>query len=107
MSLDISLIDNEDEVLYDTNITHNLTEMAKHAGLYEVLWRPELINAKYAKDIIELVEEGLKVLKSEPDFFKQFNSKNGWGLYEHFVTFVSKYLEALKKYPEATLIISR
>ena len=28
------------EVLYDANITHNLGEMAKKAGIYEALWRP-------------------------------------------------------------------
>jgi hypothetical protein len=95
------------EEVYWANITHNLGEMADKAGIYKALWRPEEIGAKYAKDIIETVEKGLADLKSRPEYFKQFNSPNGWGMYEHFVPFVEKYLEALKEYPEAEIHISR
>ena len=111
MSLDIYLEDPtakyETELLYWTNITHNLGEMADKAGIYKALWRPEEIGAKYAKDIIEIVEKGLSDLKSRPEYFKQFNSSNGWGMYEHFVPFVAKYLDALKEYPKAKISISR
>ena len=122
MSLDISLYSKEketvtcyccgheheeEELLYDTNITHNLGEMAKNAGIYKALWIPEEIEAKYAKDIIEIVEKGLYDLKSRPDYFKQFNSPNGWGMYENFVPFVEEYLEALKEYPNSKIHVSR
>ena len=111
MSLDVYLEDPtakyETESLYWANITHNLGEMAKKAGIYKALWRPEEIGAKYAKDIIEIVENGLTDLKARPEYFEQFNSPNGWGMYEHFVPFVAKYLEALKEYPEAKIEVSR
>jgi len=111
MSLDVYLEDPtatyETEHLYWANITHNLTTMADKAGIYEALWRPEEIGGKYAKDIIELVEKGLTDLKSRPEYFKKFNSPNGWGMYKHFVPFVSKYLEALKEYPDAKISVSR
>jgi hypothetical protein len=77
------------------------------AGIYKALWRPEEIGAKYAKDIIEIVEKGLADLKARPKYFEQFNNPNGWGMYEHFVPFVAKYLEALKEYPEAKIEVSR
>ena len=32
---------------------------------------------------------------------------NGWGMYEHFVPFVEKYLEACKEYPDAVIEVSR
>ena len=70
-------------------------------------WRPEEIGAEYAKDIIEIVEKGLAYLKARPEYFEQFNSPNGWGMYEHFVPFVAKYLEAIKEYPEAKIEVSR
>jgi len=111
MSLDVYLEDPtakyETESLYWANITHNLGEMAEKAGIYKALWRPEEIGAKYAKDIIEVVEKGLADLKSRPEYFEQFNSPNGWGMYEHFVPFVAKYLEALKEYPEGKIEVSR
>jgi len=111
MSLDVYLNDPtatyETDSLYWANITHNLGKMAGEAGIYKALWRPEEIEAKYAKDIIEIVEKGLADLKARPEYFEQFNSPNGWGMYEHFVPFVEKYLEALKEYPDAEIYISR
>jgi len=97
----------EQELLYDANITHNLGEMAVKAGIYKALWRPEEIGAKYAEDIIEIVEKGLADLKERPEYFEQFNSPNGWGTYKHFVPFVEKYLEALKQNPNSEIYVSR
>jgi len=97
----------DQEVLYDTNITHNLNKMADAAGIYKALWRPEEIGAKQAKDIIALLEKGLADLKARPEYFEKFNSANGWGLYKHFVPFVEDYLKACKEYPDATIEISR
>lgn len=81
--------------------------MAYKAGIYYALWRPEEIEKSKAKDIIELLEKGLKDLKTRPEYFEQFNSPNGWGMYEHFVPFVEKYLETCKKYPESDIYVSR
>jgi hypothetical protein len=117
----------ETENLYSSNITHNLGEMADKAGIYEALWRPHRLredyaiaegdhNAEYefedsvtitASEIIPLLEKGLEDLKSRPNYFKKFDSPNGWGLYVHFVPFVEKYLEACKEYPESIVEISR
>ena len=108
MSLDVSLYSAEKKTgLYDANITHNLGKMAKESGIYKALWRPEEIGATHAKDIIDLLERGLDDLKARPEYFELFNSPNGWGMYEHFVPFVEKYLEACKKYPDAEIYISR
>jgi len=95
-----------DEV-YESNITHNLSTMANKAGIYKALWRPEEIYAKYAKDIISIVEKGLDDLKRRPEYFKQFSSPNGWGMYKNFVPFVAEYLEACKEYPAAEIYINR
>ena len=38
--------------IFETSITHNLHSMAKEAGLYQALWRPEKNNFIFAKDII-------------------------------------------------------
>jgi len=97
----------KEECVYDSNITHNLGKMADKAGIYYALWRPEEIRKSKAKDIIELLEKGLADLKEKPEYFEQFNSDNGWGLYKNFVPFVEKYLEACKEFPETDIVVSR
>ena len=107
--------------LYRSNITHNLGKMANEAGLYEALWRPyqlkegynipegdyqaeykfEADNLVQAHEIIAIIEKGLEDMKARPKHYETFNSSNGWGMYEHFVPFIEKYLNALKQYPEA------
>ena len=87
---------------YSANITHNLAEMADKAGMYEALWNPENIKAEpLASDIIPTIEVGLADLIARPDYFKTFDSPNGWGMYKHFVPFVTEYLAELKKDPTA------
>lgn len=118
-------VDNEN--VYSANITHNLGEMADRAGIYEALWRPHRLMKEYdvpegdynaewdfedsvvitASDIIPILEKGLEDLKSRPEYFKEFDSPNGWGLYIHFVPFVEKYLEACKEYPNSSVEVSR
>lgn len=120
MSLDVQLIRKlnlssdqgknyieQEQELYWANITHNLNKMAAEASIYQALWRPEEINSTKAKNIIELLEKGLKDLKSRPEYFEQFNSSNGWGLYENFVAFVEKYLKACKEFSDAEIYVSR
>ena len=115
------------EQLYWANITHNLGEMADKAGIYEALWRPYFLHpdcpkefANYdeeyafeeahpmlSKDIIQTLEKGYEDMKSRPEYYKQFDAKNGWGLYIHFLPWVEKYLEACKSYPDAEISTSR
>ncbi len=110
MSLDFSLCYKNDEhftEVFERNITHNLGEMAEKAGIYKALWRPEEDGFVKAKDIIEILEKGLKLLKGNPKKFEKYNSPNGWGMYEHFVPFVEAVLEACKEYPNAIIEVSR
>lgn len=127
LSYDGKTYTEDTEQVYWANITHNLNTMASEAGIYEALWRPHRLKEGYnisendhqaewkfeeenttlAKDIIPLLEKGLSDLKTRPEYFEKFNSPNGWGMYEHFVTFVEKYLEACKEYPDAIIEVSR
>ena len=120
MSLDISLyrsyqisydegktVQDKEECVYNVNITHSLREIAKKAFIYKHLWRPEGLGFIKAGELIEGLEKGLKELKGNPEYYKKFNSPNGWGMYEHFVPFVGEYLNACKEYPNAIICISR
>ena len=107
MMIDVGTSNKERIELYEANITHNMTTMANHAGIYKALWYPEEIGAKQAKDIIEVLEQGLISMKSKPDYYKQYNPSNGWGSYDVFVGWVEDYLNACKRYPDAMIEVSR
>lgn len=127
MSLDVYLHTKERDQVYWANITHNLGAMAAAANIYNALWRPyrlipgyDIYDGDYeaesefeenneikASEIISLLESGLQDLKNRPDYFKTFDSPNGWGTYKHFVPFVENYLKACKQFPEAIIETSR
>lgn len=97
----------ETEDFYSANITHNLGKMAEAAGIYKHLWRPEEIGITTAGQLIEPLEKAVALLKEKPFHFQQFNSPNGWGMYEHFVPFVEEYLHACRENPDAAISVSR
>ena len=87
-------------------LLNNLNAMAVAGGFYKALWGHDE-NIKFSKDLIEPLEKGLKEMKEKPDHFKQFNSKNGWGLYKNFVPWLEKLISACKEYPKANIYINR
>ena len=97
------------------NITNNLTTMAiatevdfVHSGyggesrnLYQILWHPidngfTKVNSVY----IETLELLYNELASHPEYYKEYNATNEWGLYKHLVTFVKKILELCKEHQD-------
>ena len=92
---------------FDWNITHNLSEMAEAAGIYEHLWTPEEIGITEAIQLIKPLREGLQKLKADPEKYKKYNPDNGWGTYEGLVTFVEKYLAACMAHPDAEVSAHR
>ena len=93
--------------LFQRNITHNVGKMAKEAGLYEVLWRPEELGISYAEQMIVPLEKGLSCLHDDPEKYKKFNPENGWGSYESLVKFVEKYLYACRTHPNKEIFVER
>lgn len=106
MSLDVYLTKNGNE-LYSRNITHNLGVMAREAGIYQCLWRPEEVGLNLAGQLVEPLTKGVLLLATEKARFEKFNAPNGWGLWEHFLPFCADYLQACKDYPDATVNVSR
>ncbi len=97
----------DNEEVYWRNITHNLTKMADEAGLYYALWRPEEKGFKKAKDLIDILKEGVSLLESDPNRFMKFNPSNGWGNYYNLLDFTKSYLKACLEYPESLINVSR
>jgi len=69
MSLDVYLTVTKPTLVFEGNITHNLGAMAREAGIYEALWRPEEINVTTAEQLIEPLTVGLEKLKADPREF--------------------------------------
>ena len=109
MSLDVTLKQEVTQVreVYSRNITHNLVAMAREAGLYMQLWRPDEIRITKAHQLIDPLRNGLELLRSDPDRFQKFNAANGWGSYEYLVRFVADYLAACVRSPNADVEVSR
>jgi hypothetical protein len=103
MSLDFYLEEMRPTQVFSGNVTHNLAGMAKEAGLYEVLWRPDENAFKLAGDAITTLERGLALLKAEPERFKAMDPENGWGTYDGLVDFVTRVLEACIENPNAQI----
>lgn len=106
MSLDFYLVQDNQEV-FSGNITHNLNQMAKYVGIYQVLWRPEELGISKAGGCIPLLFSGLYNLLTHRAECKKYNSPNGWGMYEHFLPFVIDVISACAEYPEADIRVSR
>jgi hypothetical protein len=103
MSLDITLTANAPTTVFSANITHNLTAMAAAAGIYQHIWHPEELGITKAQQLIKPLKTALKLLKSDPEGFKRYDSENAWGQYDDLVSFVQDYLTACKAKPRASI----
>jgi hypothetical protein len=95
------------ETLFDRNITHNLANMADACGVYKCLWRPDENDIKTASQLIEPLENALKMILSDVGKFIKYNATNGWGTVEGFVMFLEDCLSAAKEYPLALITVCR
>ncbi len=108
MSLDIALYhipvyECRVTIVYEGNLTHNLTDMAEAAGLYHPLWRPRAECSMHvrAKHITEALGKGLANLLEDPNKYIAMNPSNGWGSYGGLVEVAAGYLAACEEYPDA------
>lgn len=113
MSLNVDLIQKKCKYCgnrregFSANITHNLTRMAREAGIYKAVWRPEECGITKAKHLIPVLRNAIEEMKTNPDGFKIFDSPNGWGLYENFLPWLERYLAACIRMPKAKVWVSR
>lgn len=96
-----------DGEVFWANITHNLNRMAKAAGIYEHLWRPDEIGVTKARQLIAPLTEGVELMKGDPLRFRALNPENNWGSYDGFVPWIEEYIDACREYPDADVSVSR
>lgn len=97
----------DENTLYESGITHNLGKMAKEAGVYQHLWRPEELGISQAISLVGALGRALGDLHARQDYYRQFNPENGWGAFEDLVRFISTYLQAAIDHPDAYVYVSR
>ena len=107
MSLDIDLMAYRYTNVGNINITHNLGKIAEEAGIYKLLWRPEEIGIKKAKELIKPLEKAIDEMVDDPDRFKKHNPPNGWGTYEGFLCQLRDLIKMCIANPDADILISR
>jgi hypothetical protein len=107
MSLDVYLLRTQPTRIYQANITHNLNVMAKEAGAYEVLWRPEELGMTKAGELVPMLRAALERLVADPERYRKYNPENGWGSYDGLVKFIYEYLCACETHPDADIEVSR
>lgn len=110
MSLDVTLTCRCCEsVVFERNITHNLTDMAFECGqgFYHAIWRPDELGFTQAVQLQTPIYHGLLILKQDRERLEKFNPDNGWGSYDGLVGFAELYLEACRKWPNATVKVCR
>lgn len=114
MSLDIYLVDrfqtegnDEQEIYWQGNITHNLNKIAIEVGVYEYLWRPDEIGIIKAKDNIENLRFSLILFYIHYEKLEELNLNNGWGSLVGLIDFTNEYFKACMEYPEALIEVSR
>jgi len=89
------------------NITHNLVPMAKAAGLYEVVWRPDELASRQLRDLRPALLAGIDRMVEHAEKLKQLAPSNGWGTYESFMRALHQLLWVANTYPLAYVSPSR
>lgn len=93
--------------VYSANITHNLGSMAREGGFYKAVWRPEEVGIHVAGQLVSTLRDAVALLEAEPARFRKHDAPNGWGLYDNFLPWLRRYLEACEANPEAEVRVSR
>jgi hypothetical protein len=106
MSLDIDLIETSPHSVFDANITHNLGTMADKAGIYEALWHPGEAGIKKASELAHALASAIADMKARPEYYKSFDSANGWGMYDNFIPWLEKLYHACIMHPNAEIEVS-
>ena len=107
MSLDIRLTAPRPTDIYSANITHNLGRMAREAGIYDCLWRPEENGITHAGQLVGHIQNGLALMRADPDRFRALDAPNGWGRYDDFIPWLERLLAECQANPDAEGWVSR
>jgi len=76
----------------EVNITYNVGTMLRRAGIH-----PNIINGMGVEDATEVFKHAVLLMSANPDYFREFDAKNGWGTFETTFEAVNEIYRALLK----------
>jgi hypothetical protein len=80
-------------------LTDKHKQMARKAGIYDVLWRPRSVGVHYARDLIAPLENAIKKMTESPSIFAKFEEE---GVpYMPFLVFLKQILIVCQDEPIA------
>lgn len=112
MGLNITLTEVQPVDVWSGGITHNLTSMAskikirynaRDATLYDVMWHPEALQLTKASQATPWLIAAKASMVEHKEYLKQFNSPNGWGIYDNLLNLVTNYIIATEYSPTAKI----
>lgn len=113
MSYDISLrIDTGGSYpheVYQSNITFNLHRMFSNAFRYNGQLSDSInfLDGMKAEDAAAHLGKAVERMKKYPDYFRQFDSPNGWGIYDHALPMLEEWLAACLEHPKTIVKIDK
>ena len=69
--------------MFEGNQTYNLSTMFKRAGFH-----PNAFSGMDARTLRPIVDNAVRLMEDNPEYFKKYNPDNGWGSYEGAVNFL-------------------
>ena len=91
------------ETILDANCTFNVSPMFRLALGKDGI---KQLNELSREDCIELLQDGIKDMKENPEMYKKLNPENGWGNYEGALETLENILDALHKSDKACVSVS-
>jgi hypothetical protein len=104
MSLDFYLEALRPMDVFESNYTHNVTNMWREAGCYDALYRSDGLKAFEA---LPFLRKGEMDMRLRPEVYKKMNPENGWGCYDTALAFLQKVIRACEEERDATIRVSR
>ena len=102
---------------WSANITHNMTVMARHVPvsveyrnkvyegtLYDYVWHPEKQGSVSTILMSKILIQGIIYMVANRKSLLPFNPTNGWGSYDSFLRWLTKYKEACEDNPGCKII---
>lgn len=93
-----------DTEAWSRNITHNVTEMWRKAGVYEALYESD---GHQCKEYTRSLEYGLTAMLESFADYKLLDAANGWGRAEHALAFLWDAYRTFRDNPEGVIHVSK
>jgi len=106
MGLDLHFSEHDVEVFHG-HTTHNVVPMAKEAGAYHLLWRPDEVPITTAGQLTDPLLVARAVMQHDPARFAARNAPNGAGTVSDWTAFLHCVAEASTTWPAATVRATR